>query len=194
MFRILFTLALTLLLAAPSALADPTEGVEIARKIKAKKVEKTFHGTWRIELPPEIERSLKILTLALTEGPDADLGPLDLTPEEAQIFHAAIAGLASAGDEADEIRKRQLAEVQAAAKGMEIHVREGSMELVVGSQRTTASWEVLRSRANHLEIKSSREGEPAQLIEVTFVDRDRALLAADGQQTVELRRFDPSKE
>ena len=184
-----FVLSLSLLTALP-ALAGPPEGVQIERKIKAKKVEKTFHGQWRIQVPPEMARSIEVLKAALTEGPGGDLSALDLSPEEQVLVQGVMAGLASAGEEADEIRKKQLQELEAASKGMEVHVSEDKMDLIVGSERTTASWEALRVRPNHLELKSVLDDEPARLIEVTFIDRDRALLASDGEQTVEIKRVD----
>ncbi|TVQ94492.1 MAG: hypothetical protein EA397_02145 [Deltaproteobacteria bacterium] len=191
MIRLLAYLVLSLgLLSALPALAGPPEGVTIERKIKAKKVEKTFHGQWRIQVPPEMARSIQVLKAALTEGPGADLSALDLTPDEQVLVQGVMAGLARAGDEADEIRKNQLKELEAAAEGMEVHVTEDKMDLVVGSERTTASWEALRVRHNHLELKSALDDEPARLIEVTFIDRDRALLASDGEQTVEIKRIE----
>lgn len=183
----LFVLALAL--AAPTlAGAAPPEGAAIEKKVKAKKTEKLIVGTWSVELPPEIQRSLKIARAALQPDGEDAFEALEPTDEEREMYETVQLGLAMAGDDADALRTRQLADLEAAASGMTFTVTPTDLSVTVGDETQTASWSPVRTENNLLVMNTSIEDEPASEVEVRFIHADRLMLSGPNQDHVFLVR------
>jgi len=189
-FRPLFALAIALGLAlAPSpALAELPDGVKIERKIKSKKVEQTFLGTWAVSLPDEAKRSLEIARAALTGEPIESLGHLDLTEDEQAAF--AMFQLLMLSEDGEESRSDMLKEIEAAADGMTFIVAADTIGISLGDEVTEASWSTLRTKNNLLVISASMQGEQPNEINVHFLSRDRAVLTGQGNDPIYLNRAD----
>lgn len=185
----LFVLALGLTLAAPTfAGAALPEGATIEKKVKAKKTEKLIVGTWNVELPPQIQRSLQIARAALEQGGDDAFEALEPTDEEREMYQTVQLGLAMAGDDAEALRTQQLADLEAAASGMTFTVTPTDLSVTVGDETQTASWSPVRTENNLLVMKTSIEDEPASEVEVRFIHADRLMLSGPNQDHVFLVR------
>lgn len=190
MFRPLFVAALALGLAlAPSpSFAELPEGVTIERKVKAKQVERVFRGTWDVQVPPEMLRTLEITRAALSGQTIESLAHLNLTDEETMTF--AMFQLMLQAEDGEEAREAMLRDIEAAASGMTFTVADGTIGVGIGGATTDATWSTVRTKNNLLVIRASMQDESPSEISVHFIDRNRAVLTGQGNEPVFLNRAD----
>lgn len=171
--------------AEPSASSAPTLNVPVPAvksKVKKKKVVETFQGEWSLVLPPELERMVSVMTMALDGADDAAFAPMNLTPQELNLVTGVRQGMASVPPEQQaEMREVLMGKFTEMFDSMFLRVTADELNLGMQGQDMTAKWTVIETDNNRL-IVSVAEPRGDSRMTIYFEDADHIVMAADKEE------------
>jgi len=166
----LFVLASSTLL--PAMAADPAPGVQIEKRVKAKKLEKTLAGSWQIYPAPH-DDSFDSFLVSMASVPGLsvdDIMERYRLPDESRARLEAI--------KADNPPAPPPEMAAMFEKGIVMTFKaDGTMRGSMGPESKDGTWTVVERADNVLTVKLEPAG---NVFDITFVDKNRLILAKHG--------------
>ena len=187
----LLALFLALFLAAPAwAKTQPDTELQVAKRVKKRKVARLLVGRWQVELSADQRRKIETMRIAMDpESTDADIDALGLTEAERSQVDMGRALAKLKPEEAEKARQQRIQALEALTRLVLQITDVGMTTLLPGGETVTATYTVQRAADNTLVLSVTAEDTTDEVL-VHFVDADHIRLGADSPDPLPLTRVE----
>lgn len=156
---------------------------EVRKKVKKGKVAKVFQGSWEVVLPPQLERMVRVMTMALDGADDAAFADMNLNDEERTILEGVRTAIAATpADQQEATRQMLRSQVDEMLASFVLTVTADEITMSLQGETLTSRWTVVEAAHNRLVIDVEDDSGDGPQMTIHFADADHIVMASDTEE------------